>query len=137
MTLQVFSNLDDSTVLPHRKPDLGGEKSSSFSVPQKPTGNGGNRSIAPTPAPPPPLPPEELEAPRCRQTEEPLFPLSCWRTGSEGIFEVSKIHHLFPAGVSERSISGVFTLPARNMPLTRIMLPCANHRSSHLETNQY
>lgn len=78
----------------------------------------------------------ELEDPCSRETKEQLFLASWQRTGLKRICKVTKIHHLFPAGVSENKFQG-FDRAWKKQASHQDNAGMCNYRSNNLEINQY
>lgn len=78
----------------------------------------------------------KLEDPCSRKTKKQLF-LGGWqRTGLERICKITKIHHLFPASVSENKFQG-FDRLCNKQASHQDNAGMHNYRSSNLEINQY
>lgn len=85
---------------------------------------------------PPTLSSLELEDPCSSETKEQLFLLGWQRAGLERICEVTKIRHLFPAGVSESKFQG-FGRAWKKQASHQDNAGMRNYRSSNLEINQH
>lgn len=93
---------------------------------------------------------EVLEAPCSRQAKDQFFLLSCQRMGLEGICKVTKIHHVFLAGISEKNKHPFKNEKEINKNQLQVLHSLQetglslvdnagkpNYRSSNLERNQY